>query len=112
MFRRTEVFDRMGGFDMVRAGADSEFYERMKVVFGATSVRRVKGLLAVGSHRPDSLMNDPTIGVTNHVLSLPRLAYWEAWRRWHVEALRAGGHPFMPVGGARPFPAPTELLTA
>lgn len=110
MFRRREVLERMGGFDLVRAGADSEFYERLKVVFGATAVRRAKGILAVGSHRPGSLMNDPKIGVTNHVLSPSRLAYWEAWRRWHVETLRSGSKPFMPAHGPRPFPAPAELV--
>ena len=112
MFRREPVLARMGGFDLVRAGADSEFYERLKVVFGARAVRRTKGILAVGSHRADSLMNDPEIGVTNHILSPSRLAYWEAWRRWHVETLRVGGKPFMPPDGARPFPAPEEILTA
>jgi hypothetical protein len=110
MFRRQPVLDRMGGFDLVRAGADSEFYERLKVVFGSIAVRRVKGILAVGSHRAGSLMNDPKIGVTNHVLSPSRLAYWEAWRRWHVESLRAGRKPFMPPDGQRPFEAPRELL--
>jgi len=110
MFRREPVLDRMGGFDLVRAGADSEFYERLKVVFGAGAVRRTKGILAVGSHRVGSLMNDPKIGVTNHVLSPSRLAYWEAWRHWHVESLRAGKRPFMPATGARPFPAPAEIL--
>jgi hypothetical protein len=112
MFRREPVLHRMGGFDLVRAGADSEFYERLKVVFGARAVRRTKGILAVGSHRVGSLMNDPQIGVTNHVLSPSRLAYWEAWRRWHVQTLRAGGRPFMPPDGTRPFPAPEEILAA
>jgi hypothetical protein len=110
MFRRESVLARMGGFDLVRAGADSEFYERLKVVFGAGAARRTKGILAVGSHRVGSLMNDPKIGVTNHVLSSSRLAYWEAWRHWHVESLRAGKRPFMPATGARPFPAPAEIL--
>jgi hypothetical protein len=110
MFRRQPVLDRMGGFDLVRAGADSEFYERLKVVFGPTAVLRAKGILAVGAHRPGSLMNDPKIGVTNHVLSPSRLAYWEAWRHWHVESLRAGRKPFMPPDGKRPFEAPSELL--
>ena len=109
MFRRREVIERMGGFDLVRAGADSEFYERLKVVFGATAVRRTNGILAVGSHRAGSLMNDPKIGVTNHVLSPSRLAYWEAWRHWHVESLRAGREPCMPADGPHPFPAPAEL---
>jgi hypothetical protein len=112
MFRRREVLDRMGGFDLVRAGADSEFYERLKVVFGATAARRTKGILAVGSHRPGSLMNDPEIGVTNHVLSPSRLAYWEAWRQWHVQSLRAGQKPYMSAVGPRPFEAPAELLIA
>jgi hypothetical protein len=112
MFRREPVLSRMGGFDLVRAGADSEFYERLKVVFGARAVRRTKGILAVGSHRAGSLMNDPEIGVTNHVLSPSRLAYWEAWRRWHVETLRSGSKPFMPAHGPRPFPAPAELVMA
>jgi len=110
MFRRREVLGRMGGFDMVRAGADSEFYERLKVVFGAYAVRRTPGVLAVGSHRPHSLMNDPTIGVTDHILSPSRLSYWESWRRWHIECVRAGRAPSMPTDSSRPFDAPAEIL--
>lgn len=112
MFRKQTVIDRMGGFDLVRAGADSEFYERIKVVFGMKAVRRIKGILIVGSHRPDSLMNDPKIGVSNHVLSPSRLSYWEAWRQWHIDCLRAGRLPHMPENGLRPFSAPEEILVS
>jgi hypothetical protein len=59
-------------------------------------------------HVVDLPAHTSQIGITNHVLSPSRLAYWEAWRRWHVETLRAGDRPFMLPGPTRPFPAPAE----
>ncbi|TCP05769.1 glycosyltransferase family 2 protein [Caldimonas thermodepolymerans] len=113
LFRRGRVLRDAGAWDAVRTGADSEFLARLKLVFGRRAVRKVALPLALGSHRPDSLMTAATTGYSETGISPQRLAYWEAWSRWHIESLAAGRAPFMPdmltTARQRPFSAPDRL---
>ena len=104
LFRRQAVEEHAGLWDTVRTGADSEFHARLKLVFGRQSVRALPVPLAFGAHRPGSLMTAPDTGHNSHSLSPDRLAYWEAWTRWHIAVLRAGGKPVMPRGQSDPAP--------
>lgn len=88
LFRREPVVARAGVWDPVRTGGDMEYFNRMKVVFGAEAVRKVAEPLALGSHRPGSLMTDDETGYSEGGTSPERLAYWEAWMRWHVGQVR------------------------
>lgn len=96
LFRRSEVVADAGLWDTVRTGADSEFHSRLRLVFGRQAVRRVVQPLAFGAHRADSLMNAPGTGYSEVGLAPHRLAYWEAWTRWHIAELHAGRKPTMP----------------
>lgn len=114
LFRRERVLREAGAWDCVRTGADSEFLARLKLVFGDKAVRKVAQPLTLGSHRPDSLMNAPDTGYSPTGLSPQRLAYWEAWNRWHIDTLARGRKPFMPADvltavKQRPFDVPEEL---
>lgn len=114
LFRRGRVLKEMGAWDCVRTGADSEFLARLKLVFGPKAVRKLREPLALGSHRPDSLMTAASTGFSESGLSPQRLAYWEAWTRWHIETLAAGRKPFLPADVAaavrqRPFEVPEGL---
>lgn len=109
MFRREKVIKEIGGFDLVRAGADSEFYERLKIYYGVFRVLRVKGILTIGKHRLNSLTNDPQIGVTNFTPAANRIQYWESWRKWHLSVLAKNTKPFLDSCGVRDFAAPKEL---
>lgn len=111
LFRRQAVEQHAGLWDTVRTGADSEFLARLKLVFGRQSVQALAVPLAFGAHRPGSLMTATDTGHDTHGLSPGRLAYWEAWTRWHIATLRAGGKPVMPRGQSdretpRPFAFP------
>lgn len=103
LFRRDEVVAHAGLWDAVRTGADSEFHSRLRLVFGRQAVRRVVQPLAFGAHRADSLMNAPGTGYSEVGLAPHRLAYWEAWTRWHIAELHAGRKPAIP---------PMEALSA
>lgn len=114
LFRREPVLTRAGAWDVVRTGADSEFLDRLKAVFGADAVHRVGQPLALGSHRPDSLTTDAATGFDAHGHCAPREAYTTAWRQWHACVQRRGATPWMPPGlgiaaAHRPFPAPAAL---
>lgn len=106
MFRRRVVLAKVGAWDWVRTGADSEFAARLRLVFGRLAIRRIKLPLAFGSHRPGSLVTAPETGFSDGGIPPYRLDYWEAWGHWHIAELRAGRRPFMPLEpmSARPFP--------
>ncbi|WP_354686587.1 glycosyltransferase family A protein [Cupriavidus necator] len=114
LFRKDKIRLQAGMWDNVRTGADSEFLARIRLVFGPAAVHRVVEPLAFGSHREGSLMTASSTGYSDAGISPQRLAYWEAWSRWHVENLRAGGKPrlvedIMSQATCRPFPAPDAI---
>lgn len=117
LFRRELVIQRMGGWDMVRTGADSEFYARLRLVFGNQAIKRIAQPLSLGSHREGSLMTASDTGYSDSGVSPQRLAYWEAWSAWHIACLRQGRLPRLPqdlveLAANRPFAAPEEICVS
>lgn len=115
LFRRELVLQRMGAWDTVRTGADSEFHARLRLVFGRKAVRRVVQPLALGSHRVGSLMTAADTGYSETGISPHRLAYWESWSRWHLACLAEGKLPQLPLdlealAQQRRFAAPPEMV--
>ena len=111
LFRKSAVLERAGAWDWVRTGADSEFLARLKLVFGRRGMRRIQKPLTFGAHRPDSLMTAAGTGYNQHGVSPTRLDYWEAWGHWHIESLRRGGPPKIPMDmlSERLFEAPDAI---
>ncbi len=97
MFRLKLVRQNMGLWHAVRTGADSEFYERLKVFYGNDSIIAVKKILTIASHRSSSLMNSDEFGIHNSTAALARLEYWELWRLWHISVLHNKKLPYMPT---------------
>ena len=87
MFRLQTVKQKMGLWHIVRTGADSEFFERLKLVFGSEKVIVIKKPLTIASHRPNSLMTSEKFGIYSRTAALSRLDYWEAWRLWYIDTL-------------------------
>lgn len=113
LFRRQAVLERAGGYDQVRTGADSEFLARLLLVFGREGGGPLRKPLSLGAMREGSLMSDRETGISGSGTTPFRLDYWEAWRRWHLDCLRAGRLPVMPPPGApRPFPVAEMQLAA
>jgi len=114
LFRRERVLREAGAWDSVRTGADSEFWARLRLVFGDAACARVRLPLSFGSHRSDSLMTKQVTGYAKETgVSLSRIAYSEAWSHWHDEVIAAGRKPFLPAQvqtalKARPFPVADE----
>jgi len=117
LFRREPVLQRMGAWDCVRTGADSEFYARLCLVFGRDAVKRIRKPLTLGAHRVGSLMTARATGYAENGLAPQRLAYWEAWNGWHVACLRRGELPCIPRNlmawtQNRPFAAPADIAVS
>lgn len=72
----------------VRTGADSELYERFKIIFGRESIKHIDKPLTIGAHRSDSLMNAEDTGTIDITARIERLKYWEQWRREHIYLLK------------------------
>ena len=87
MFRLQTVKQETGLWHIVRTGADSEFFERLKLIYGNESIVVIKKPLTIASHRPNSLMTSEKFGIYNRTAALARLDYWEAWRLWHIDTL-------------------------
>lgn len=87
LFRREQVEQEIGLWHLVRTGADSEFWHRLKLHYGDDCIMVVKEPLTIASHRADSLMNAGDFGVHDKASALRRLDYWEAWNLWHIECL-------------------------
>lgn len=77
MMFRYEVFEKLGYYDTVRFGADSEFYERAKLEFGPRRFRRVSEVLQICPRRTNGLT-----GVIPE-MSQPRLEYVNNYTKWH-----------------------------
>ncbi len=116
LFRRSRVLRETGAWDCgVRMGADTEFFWRLRSVYGPRSIRQVREPLSLLSYRKGTLTTTQDgVGFQGGRFPPSRLAYTESFNAWHIDCLRAGR---MPEGGAdpafwidsRPFEAPEEM---
>lgn len=106
LFRRLEVRERLGGFDRVRKGADSEFVSRFRTVFGDDAILDLEEPLAVVQLTTGSLSRDDYRFLRTHPA---RLQYMAAFRTWHRHMGREGTSGFLPPGTRAPFPAPDYI---
>ena len=114
MFKKDKVLNKIGYYDSVRTGADSEFYARLVLVFEKKRVLRVKKLLSFGLHRENSLMNAKDTGYNEFGISENRLEYWESWNRWHIDEIAKNKTPYLDrkVSKYRKFKALPELVVS
>jgi hypothetical protein len=105
LFDARVLRERLGHWDAVRFGADSELIGRAQLVCGAGFARlRQLAMLCLDSDA--SLTNDPVHGVSKqHGVSPTRAFYRDQWQRWHRGlAARDAYLPFPPE--PRPFEVP------
>lgn len=107
MVRRRPVLERLGGFDGVRKGGDSEFSGRLGAAFGPDALVELPDVLAVVQLTGDSLSRGDFRYRWKHPA---REHYRQAFSRWHDD-IRAGRAPALLLADTpRPFPAPARLL--
>lgn len=95
--------DRLGSWDCVRFGADSELSARTQVLIGE-EYRRLPFISMLCMNLEGSLTNNPVYGVTRSAgPSQVRVAYSDAWRAWHKTLAAAP-----PAAQRLAFPPPTE----
>lgn len=107
---RAELRDRLGYWDRARAGADSEYYARIRAVYGAQTITEVSpGLpLSFGRVSATSLTQSRATAITSQYQG-PRRDYDRAGRRWHARLPESKALPLPQYPERRPFPIPSEL---
>jgi hypothetical protein len=83
LMMRREAAARVGLFEEVRLGGDSEYQARLDARLGRWNAPRLKPCLVVAQWSHQSLMSAPGTGLTATGTAL-RVAYAEAWRRRHA----------------------------
>ncbi|MEI6895138.1 MAG: glycosyltransferase family 2 protein [Colwellia sp.] len=110
MLEKDKVVNSIGYFDCVRFGADTEYFERLKIVFGANSVKELDLPLCLSAYLESSLTGNSSTGV-DFILgtSQIRLAYNKSWKKWHKKKknLKIGYNDTQ----ERLFFAPPEMIS-
>ncbi|HET6532496.1 MAG TPA: glycosyltransferase family A protein, partial [Actinoplanes sp.] len=109
MFRRAVALDRLGHFDGVRKGADAEYVERARAVFGRSATQHLDGPpLALIRLSGTSLSSADYRPGWMHPARRSYLSAFQAWHR-HVAA-GAADPKAAGAGSGRPFAAPRRML--
>ena len=112
MFRKNIVINKVGYWDSVKIGADSEFYYRLKLVFGRFRMFKIKKPLTIGTYREESLTTNKETGFITGAIPKIRYDYWESWMKWHLTLKEKGLIPKIPKNylKKREFYAPKKIL--
>ncbi|RVT82070.1 glycosyltransferase [Rhodobacteraceae bacterium CCMM004] len=107
---RIELRERLGYWDRVRGGADTEYCDRIRAVWGAEAILRVRPRLplAYGRRTEGSLSRAGATAVAGQRTGARR-SYHLSAGVWHREAEAHGALPLPRVPDRRPFPAPPAL---
>lgn len=110
LFRRAPVVERIGYYDPVRFGADSEYWSRLEVAFGENAVASLNRVLLVADWSETTLTSNRSTGITDGGVFYPlRGRYRHAYRTRHARgeaiALDADGMP-------RELPPPVDAAMA
>ncbi len=103
---RREALDHLGFFDSVRVGADAEYIDRLRAVFGPESLIHLRKPLYRALTRSDSLTTTPATAQT----SAKRAEYQASYQDWHSLVAKGRAAPFVPSPlRKRPFPCPPSI---
>ena len=78
MFKR-EIIDKIGYYDSVRFGGDSEYRDRIKKIYSNSAINIIPKVMYIALCRPNSLT---TSGITNK-RSIFRTIYKKNYTYWH-----------------------------
>lgn len=106
MYRRDPVLRRLGYMDSVRKAADTEYFRRMKAVFGADAFVHLPENLTLVRTRTDSLSGgDFKVGWIHPA----RAAYRSSYEAWHRSVREDGASPYVARGERGPFHSPRQF---
>jgi len=78
MFRRIPLMHELGYWDSVRFGADTEFFDRIKHVFGSRAIEKIPALLSFARSTASSLTENQAFGYPGYPMGA-RKEYWDSY---------------------------------
>ena len=105
MIRKSEVLSKLGAWDSVRFGGDSEFFKRLICVFGKDRVFELNAVTSIGRVYSDSLTNCEAFGYNGYPFGARR-EYLENYEFFHSKSRKGG---FKYDGGHAPYPLPMVM---
>ncbi|MFZ1030212.1 MAG: glycosyltransferase, partial [Limnoraphis robusta] len=108
MFRRHPITERLGYWDSVRFGADSEFINRIKRVFGSQAIEEILAVLSFGRSAEHSLTENESFGYPGFPMGA-RKEYRDSYLHYHSSGNELK-YQFPQI--QRPFPVPEVMLPA
>lgn len=97
VLRREVALQRVGGFEAMRFGADSEYVARLRLLLGEQHHRLVAQPLSLFGQRAGSLTTSGDAGFDRQGWSGLRIAYQETWTERHLAHLLQGDALFRPL---------------
>jgi len=85
MYRRKEVMEKIGYYDAVRAGADTEHQYRIERAFGRRAIKFLPDFLTLFLWSETSLTGGGVFAIDDDagIFSKPRSLYRQAYMQWH-----------------------------
>lgn len=110
LFEAKTFKERLGHWDSIRFGADSELIERARKIFGP-AFQATQTIAMICLDTPNSLTNHTTHGIRPHGggLSEVRAKYRDSFSRWHATLSEEKAYIDFPEKH-RKFAAPPEML--
>lgn len=107
LLMRREVLERLGPFDLMRKGADTEYIERIATVYGRGALDNMKQPLSLYQLTGGSLSREDFRPSWHRPA---RATYHSAFRHWHADVAAGGSEPrSRRPDGRRAFPAPPDM---
>jgi hypothetical protein len=107
---RRRALAALGFFMPLRAGADTEFVERIQARFGAAAVLVDPAVTLLAQYQASTLTGGGALAMTWRPVGGARQAHHLAFRRWHRRQLALGGSLYVPHPlPAPPYPVPQVL---
>ena len=109
---KREVHDRVGFFDPLRVGADTEFIERIVASYGDGAMLYDSLPTMFMMQLSDSLTGGGRFHISWRSITDERFAHHSSFRAWHRKIVHQGESPFVPHPlRVRPFNAPAEMIS-
>ncbi|MEL6495907.1 MAG: glycosyltransferase, partial [Cyanobacteria bacterium J06623_7] len=110
--KRDPVFKTIGFFDAVRAIADTEYINRIKLIWGANAVEVVDSPLLIMTRSKQSITGGGKLSLRWHGDRPICLRYWHDARKWHRIMSANQIDPYLPHPlDYRRFDVDEELLS-
>ena len=109
---KKEILEKIGYFDSLRVGADTEFIERIQAYFGEDALIEDPIPSMFMLQHSSSLTGGGKFHISWRSITDYRLAHHSSFREWHRKISSGKKSAYMPrILRVRPFNAPEEMLS-